>query len=56
MPLISALRNALAIWFGWPIPTTPERSETTSEDDRRSIRDVTLEQLGIAHWSSHSHF
>jgi hypothetical protein len=59
--LLNALRAALAAWFERAAPAEPrwqERSfaELGAEERRRSIREVTLEQLGIAHWSCHTHF
>lgn len=61
MTLSNALRAALADWFERAVPAEPrwqERSlaELGAEERRRSIREVTLEQLGIAHWSCHTHF
>lgn len=64
MTLFEHLRAALAAWFERAVPTEPveprwqERSfaELGAEERRRSIREVTLEQLGIAHWSCHTHF
>lgn len=64
MTLIEQLRAAFAAWFERAVPTEgseprwPERSfgELGAEERRRSIREVTLEQLGIAHWSCHTHF
>jgi len=55
MRFLSWLRDALEARLGRAVSATPEPSEGASENDRRSIRDVTLEQLGIAHWSCHSH-
>jgi hypothetical protein len=47
------LWQALAGRFARALPTAePSRDENR----RRSTRQVTLEQLGIAHWSCHSHF
>jgi len=62
--LFEALRVLLASWFVRAVPAKPdeprwqERSlaELGAEERRRSIRQVTLEQLGIAHWSCHTHF
>ena len=64
MTLFETLRAALAAWFERAVPAEPvesrwqERSlaELGAEERRRSIRQVTLEQLGIAHWSCHTHF
>jgi hypothetical protein len=62
--LFNALRVAFAAWFERAVPAElseprwQERSfaELGAEERRRSIREVTLEQLGIAHWSCHTHF
>jgi hypothetical protein len=62
--LFEQLRAALAAWFERAVPAElgeprwQERSfaDLGAEERRRSIREVTLEQLGIAHWSCHTHF
>lgn len=66
MRLFEALRALLAGWFDRTVPANPveprwrERPSASGKADaeelRRSIREVTLEQLGIAHWSCHTHF
>ncbi|MGX1790558.1 hypothetical protein ACWIGM_27685 [Bosea sp. NPDC055332] len=64
MTLFETLRAAFASWFERAVlaeagePRWLERSlaELGAEERRRSIREVTLEQLGIAHWSCHTHF
>lgn len=64
MQLFEALGVLLASWFERAAPAEPdearwqERSlaELGAEERRRSIRQVRLEQLGIAHWSCHTHF
>ncbi len=64
MTLLDTLRAAFAAWFERAVPADPveprwqERSfaELGAEERRRSIREVTLEQLGIVHWSCHTHF
>lgn len=64
MTLFNALRAVFAAWFERAVPVEAseprwhERSlaELGAEERRRSIREVTLEQLGIAHWSCHTHF
>ena len=64
MTLFNALRAVFAAWFERVVPAKvgelrwQERSfaELGAEERRRSIREVTLEQLGIAHWSCHTHF
>jgi len=63
--LFNALRAAFAAWFERAVPAEPSEprwlerpllAELGAEERRRSIREVTLEQLGIAHWSCHTHF
>lgn len=64
MHVVEILRAVLAAWFERAVPANlseprwQERSltELGAEERRRSIREVTLEQLGIAHWSCHTHF
>lgn len=66
MPLLQTLRAWLAGWFERAVPAEPgqprwpewppAQHELAADERRRSIRDVTLEQLGIAHWSCHTHF
>lgn len=64
MQVFEAVRALVASWFeraapaGRGEPRWQERSiaELGAEERRRSIREVTLEQLGIAHWSCHTHF
>lgn len=64
MIILEHLRAAFAAWFERAVPAEAgeprwqERSSTElgAEERRRSIREVTLEQLGIAHWSCHTHF
>lgn len=47
------LWQAISAWLGRPDPA----AEPARDDDRRrSIRAVTLEQLGVSHWSCHPHF
>jgi len=63
---LEILRRLVADWFGKAVPAVPgdprwheqalTQSETEAEALRRSVRQVTLEQLGIAHWSCHTHF
>ena len=57
MQLLSALWNGIANWFAQAVPASfgPLNAATT-DDQRRSVHDVTIEQLGIAHWSCHTHF
>lgn len=66
MRLLETLRALLAGWFARAVPADPaeprwqERppaaADLAADERRQSIRDVTLEQLGIAHWSCHTHF
>lgn len=58
--LLTALWQRLAAWFAQAVPAEPvpaaRDDQHASEARRKSIHDVTLEQLGIAHWSCHTHF
>ncbi len=61
MPLITTLSALLRDWLDRALPTVlaPSSSSTQEradedENTRRSIHDVTLEQLGISHWSCHT--
>lgn len=57
MQLLSALWNGIAAWFAQAVPLTFDPLDAAAADDqRRSVHDVTIEQLGIAHWSCHTHF
>jgi hypothetical protein len=57
MQLLSTLWNGLASWFAQAVPLTFDPLDAaTADDQRRSVHDVTIEQLGIAHWSCHTHF
>jgi hypothetical protein len=57
MRFLSSLWNAVAAWFNQAVPASFDPLDTTSaEDGRRSVQDVTIEQLGITHWSCHTHF
>ena len=57
MQLLSSLWNALAAWFDQAVPASFDPLDTAiANDGRRSTHDVTIEQLGIAHWSCHTHF
>ncbi|GAU81680.1 hypothetical protein [Bosea sp. BIWAKO-01] len=59
MALITTLSALLRDWLDRAFPTAlapsspPERADE-DENTRRSINDVTLEQLGISHWSCHT--
>jgi hypothetical protein len=64
--LATALWQRLADWFAQAVPAEPVLAlfdadsgfgdRELDEARRKSIQDVTLEQLGIAHWSCHTHF
>lgn len=57
MQLLSTLWNGIANWFARAVPATFDPLDAaTADDQRRSVHDVTIEQLGIAHWSCHTHF
>jgi len=56
MQLLSSLWNAAAAWFNRAVPAAFDPLAASAYDQRRSIHDVTMEQLGIAHWSCHTHF
>ena len=66
MRWFEALGALLAGWFERAVPAEPgqprwpewppAQDELGADERRRSIRDVTLEQLGIAHWSCHMLF
>ena len=64
MSVLSHLWNRLAGWLAeaaLPAMSEPGHRDpvwdTQADEARRtSIRDVTLEQLGLAHWSCHTHF
>lgn len=62
---LGVFRAHLADWFERAFPaelgqrpgeTQAEVDEEAGEARRRSIHEVTLEQLGLTHWSCHSHF
>ncbi len=57
MQLLSALWDGIANWFAQAVPASfGPLDAATPDDQRRSVHDVTIEQLGIAHWSCHTHF
>ncbi|WP_187639980.1 hypothetical protein [Bosea sp. F3-2] len=57
MQILSSLWNATTAWFNRAVPAAFDPLDAAGADDRRrSIHDVTMEQLGIAHWSCHTHF
>lgn len=56
---LETLRRLLALWLGEALPAAPGRHDQPSfsvddEAQRRSVRQVTLEQIGITHWSCHT--
>lgn len=61
---VGVFRAHLAGWFerAFPAELGQRPDEARVNDDelrearRQSIHDVTLEQLGISHWSCHSQF
>lgn len=62
---LGVFRAHLADWFERAFPAQlgqwPEEARADNEDEageahRRSVHEVTIEQLGLAHWSCHSHF
>lgn len=62
---LGVFRAHLGDWFERAFPAElgqrPEDVRAEDEDEadearRRSTRQVTLEQLGLTHWSCHSHF
>ena len=59
---LGVFRAHLADWFEHAFPAElgrrPEKGQPEDDDEarRRSIHEVTLEQLGLTHWSCHSHF
>lgn len=64
MSLLSHLWHRLVNWFAEAVPAIapepgyldPSLEDEADEARRTSIHDVTLEQLGVAHWSCHAHF
>ncbi|WP_332680572.1 hypothetical protein [Bosea sp. (in: a-proteobacteria)] len=66
MTLLETLRRLMADWFSKAVPAVPGEprwheqpfAESCAEAEtlRSSIRQVTLEQLGITHWSCHTLF
>lgn len=56
---LETLRRRLALWLGEALPAAPRRLDQPSfsvddEVQRRSVRQVTLEQISITHWSCHT--
>ena len=56
---LETLRRLLARWLGEALPAAPRRHDQPSfsvddEAQGRSVRQVTLEQIGITHWSCHT--
>ncbi|WP_332700080.1 hypothetical protein [Bosea sp. (in: a-proteobacteria)] len=66
MSVLETLRRRLIGWLGQALPAVPGAprwhdqprfsTEIDAEARRRSVRQVTLEQLGITHWSCHTLF
>jgi hypothetical protein len=46
----------LSSWFARAVPAQTGCDPAADEALRQSIHDVTHEQLGIVHWSCHTHF
>ncbi|RDJ20178.1 hypothetical protein DWF00_27980 [Bosea caraganae] len=62
---LAVFRAHLGDWFERAFPAElgqrPGEARASDDDEagdarRQSIHDVTLEQLGISHWSCHTHF
>jgi hypothetical protein len=56
---LETLRRRLALRLGEALPAAPRRLDQPSfsvddEAQRRSVRQVTLEQISITHWSCHT--
>ncbi|MBN9437861.1 hypothetical protein [Bosea sp. (in: a-proteobacteria)] len=56
---LETLRRRLALWLGEALPAAPRRLDQPSfsvddEAQRRSVRQVTLKQISITHWSCHT--
>lgn len=57
MQFLASIWNGIATWFAQAVPLTFDPLDAaTADDQRRSVHEVTIEQLGIAHWSCHTHF
>jgi hypothetical protein len=64
MSILVDFQRHLAEWFAQAVPAAPVPARAhgaaakpgADDTQRKSIHDVTLEQLGIAHWSCHTHF
>lgn len=64
MNLLSHLWQCLADWFAEATLAAasgsgdldPTQDAQADEARRTSIHEVTREQLGLAHWSCHTHF
>ncbi|POR46122.1 hypothetical protein [Bosea psychrotolerans] len=53
---LAFLWRSLSSWFARAVPAQAGCDPTADEALRKSIHDVTHEQLGIAHWSCHTQF
>ncbi|AMJ62235.1 hypothetical protein [Bosea sp. PAMC 26642] len=59
MSIVVDLWRQFTAWFAEAVPAVAGPVPASGEPDearRQSTRDVTLEQLGIDHWSSHTLF
>ncbi|CAN7398900.1 hypothetical protein LJR009_003392 [Bosea sp. LjRoot9] len=58
MGSLAVLWRWLSSWFARAVPVPAQAACDPAADEalRQSIHDVTHEQLGIAHWSCHTHF
>jgi hypothetical protein len=56
MGSLAFLWRWLSSWFAKAVPAQTGCDPAADEALRQSIHDVTHEQLGIAHWSCHTHF
>jgi hypothetical protein len=62
---LAVFRTHLSAWFERASPAElgqrPDDARVNDDEDarearRRSIHEVTIEQLGLTHWSCHTHF
>ena len=62
MSVLETLRRRLSHWLGEALPAVPGAPRwhdqpafsVDAEAQRRSVRQVTIEQIGITHWSCHT--